>query len=129
MKKLYLLILLSALLGLHLSSVDILAQSCTQLSLPENAITRLCTQDNQPFLDLDFSPDGKTLASVVNYVRKLVLWDIENKTVKLTINGVNGYYVRYSQMVRRLYVAMLYMTQQLENQSYYFLMERDIEIM
>ena len=71
-------------------------QNCTQLSLPENAIARLCTQDNQYFADLDFSPDGKTLASVVNYVRKVVLWDVENKTVKLTINDVNGRTVRYS---------------------------------
>ena len=77
-------------------SQTVFAQQCTQLNLPENAITRFCTQDNQYFLDLDFSPDGKTLASVVNWVRKLVLWDVENKTEKLTINDVNGRYVRYS---------------------------------
>ena len=76
--------------------LDILAQSCTQLSLPENALARFCTRDNQHFVDLDFSPDSKTLASVVNWVRKVVLWDIENKTAKLTINDVNGKYVRYS---------------------------------
>ena len=87
MKKRYCSILLSIFLGLHLSSLDISAQSCTQLSLPENAIACLCTQDNQAFIDLDFSPDGQTLASVV--VRKIVLWDIENKTAKLTINDVN----------------------------------------
>lgn len=40
--------------------------------------------DNQHALDLDYSPDGKTLASVVNWVRKVVLWDMENKTAKLT---------------------------------------------
>ncbi len=96
MKKLFILISLSLFSGIHLSSFNVSAQSCTQLSLPENAIARLCTQDNQPFVDLDFSPDGKTLASVVNWVRKVVLWDIENKTAKLTINDVNGKYVRYS---------------------------------
>ena len=83
-------------LGLHLTSLDIYAQSCTQLSLPENVLARFCTRDNQSFLDLDFSPDGKTLASVVNWVRKVVLWDVENKTAKLTINDVNGKHVRYS---------------------------------
>ena len=69
--------------------------------------------------DLDYSPDGKTLASVIS--RQVVLWDIENKTEKLIINDVNGQYVKYSQTVRRLYAAMLYMTQQQENQNYYFL--------
>ncbi len=96
MKKLYFSIFLTLFLGLNLSALDILAQSCTQLSLPENALARLCTQDNQLFRDLDFSPDGKTLASVVNWIRQVDLWDIENKTVKLTIKDVNGKYVRYS---------------------------------
>ena len=96
MKEHYLSILLSIFIGLNLFAFDISAQSCTQLSLPENAITRLCTQYDQFFVDLDFSPDGKTLASVVNWVRKVVLWDIENRTEKLTINDVNGEYVRYS---------------------------------
>ena len=96
MKHRNFLLFLTVFLGLHLSSLNILAQNCTQLSLPENAIARLCPQDNQHFVDLDFSPDGKTLASVVNYVKKVVLWDIENKTIKLTINDVNGRTVRYS---------------------------------
>ncbi|RKU09813.1 hypothetical protein C6501_14555 [Candidatus Poribacteria bacterium] len=97
MKIRYSLLFLTIYLGFHLSSVDILAQSCTQLSLPENATARFCTPDNQSFLDLDFSPDGKTLASVVNWVRKfVVLWDIENKTAKLTINETNGKSVRFS---------------------------------
>lgn len=96
MKKHFLSILLSALLGLNLSSLDIFAQTCTQLSLPENAIARLCIPGEENALDLDFSPDGKTLASVINWKRNVVLWDVENKTVKLTINDVNGLYVRYS---------------------------------
>ena len=47
-------------------------------------------------MDLDFSPDGKTLASLIYHPRQVVLWDIENKTVKLTIDDVNGGSVRYS---------------------------------
>ena len=42
MKKLYFSIFLTVFLGLHLFSLDSLAQSCTQLSLPEHAIARLC---------------------------------------------------------------------------------------
>ncbi len=94
MKKRYFSILLSIFLGLHLCSVDILAQTCTQLSLPENAIARMCLQEGGTAIDLDFSPDGKTLASVIN--GKVVLWDIEKKTEKLTINNINGRYVKYS---------------------------------
>ncbi|MDE0317611.1 MAG: cohesin domain-containing protein [Candidatus Poribacteria bacterium] len=98
MKKRYFSILLSLFLGLHLSSIDILAQSCTQLSLPENAIARLCRQEGGVAGDLDFSPDGKTLASVTvtGHPKRVVLWDIENKAAKLTINDINGRYVRYS---------------------------------
>lgn len=59
MKKHYFSIFLTIFLGLHLSSVDILAQSCTQLSLPDNAIARLCRQEGGTAGDLDFSPDGK----------------------------------------------------------------------
>ena len=96
MKKRYYSILLTLFLGLHPSSLDVLAQSCTQLSLPENAIARLCKTDGGVTEDLDFSPDGKTLASVIHWPRQIILWDIENKTEKLTINGVNGRYIRYS---------------------------------
>ncbi|MDE0481454.1 MAG: cohesin domain-containing protein [Candidatus Poribacteria bacterium] len=95
MKKHYFLILLSLFLGLHLSAIDILAQSCTQLSLPENATARLCRQDGDVTIDLDYSPDGKTLASLINWRRQIVLWDIENRAIKLTIDA-NGRTVRYS---------------------------------
>ena len=94
MKKLYFLIFLPILLGLHLSSLNIFAQTCSQLSLPEHALARLCRQGGGDAIDLDFSPDGKTLASVIR--GKVVLWDIENKTEKLTINDVNGQSVKYS---------------------------------
>ena len=96
MKKQYVLIFLTVLLGFYLSSLDILGQSCSQLSLPENAIARLCRPDGGVPVDLDYSPDGKTLASVLYRPSQVVLWDVENKTVKLTINDVNGRYVRYS---------------------------------
>ena len=95
MKKLCLSIFLTLFLGLHLSPIDIFAQSCTQLSLPENAIARLCSNAGVA-VDLDYSPDGKTLASRIAWPTQVVLWDIENKTVKLTIDDVNGDYVRYS---------------------------------
>ena len=94
MKKLYFSILLTLFFGLHLSSLNVLAQICTQLGLPDNALARLCKQDGGVAIDLDYSPDGKTLASVIG--REVVLWDIENKTAKLTIDGVNGRTVRYS---------------------------------
>ena len=94
MKKLYFSILLTLFFGLHLSSLDIFGQICTQLSLPENAIARLCIPNSRYYRDLDFSPDGKTLASIIG--GEIVLWDVENRTEKLTINGVNGQYVRYS---------------------------------
>ena len=94
MRKRYFSIFLTVLLGLHLSSLDILAQTCTQLSLPDNAIARLCRPEGGTATDLDYSPDGKTIASVIS--RQVVLWDVENKTEKLTIHGVNGRYVRYS---------------------------------
>ena len=94
MKKIYFSIFLTIFLGLHLSSLDILGQSCSQLGLPENAIARLCRSDGGVAVDLDYSPDGKTLASVIN--RKIVLWDVDNKTEKLTINDVKGQSVKYS---------------------------------
>ncbi len=94
MKKRYFSIFLTIFLGLHLSSLDILGQSCSQLGLPENAIARLCRPDGGVAVDLDYSPDGKTLASVIN--RKIVLWDVDNKTEKLTINDVKGQSVKYS---------------------------------
>ena len=96
MKKIFILISLSLFSGIHLSSFNVSAQNCTQLSLPENAITRLCIQGKHSALDLDYSPDGKTLASKIAWSWQVVLWDIENKTEKLTINGVNGHHVRYS---------------------------------
>ncbi|MCG9130373.1 hypothetical protein J5I95_01690 [Candidatus Poribacteria bacterium] len=96
MKKQYVLIFFLLFLGLHLSSLDILGQSCSQLGLPENAIARLCRPDGGVPVDLDYSPDGKTLASVLYRPSQVVLWDVENKTVKLTINDVSGRYVRYS---------------------------------
>ena len=95
MKKLYFSLLLTVFLGLHISTFDILAQSCTQLSLPEHAIARLCIPNNREAYDVNFSPDGKTLASVIER-RQVVLWDIENKTEKLTIDDINGRSVRYS---------------------------------
>ena len=94
MKKQYILIFFTLFLGLHLSSFDILAQRCSQLGLSENAIARLCRPDSGVAVDLDYSPDGKTLASVIN--RQIVLWDIENKKEKLTINDVKGRSVKYS---------------------------------
>ena len=84
------------LILMALPALDILAQTCTQLSLPENAIARFCMPNNQSAVDLDFSPDGKTLASRIYWPRHIVLWDIEKKTEKLTINDVNGDSVRYS---------------------------------
>lgn len=96
MKKLCLSICFTLFFGLNLSSLDLLAQSCSQLSLPENAIARLCRSDGGVAVDLDYSPDGKTLVSLINRPRQVVLWDIENKTVKLTIDDVNGGSVRYS---------------------------------
>ena len=86
MKKLCLSIFLTLFLGFHLSSLHVLAQSCTQLSLPENAITRLCIPRSKYPADLDFSPDGKTLASLIYCCpREIILWDVENKIEKLTI--------------------------------------------
>ncbi len=96
MKKQYVLIFFTVLLGFHLSSLDILGQSCSQLSLPENAITRLCRPDGGVAIDLDYSPDGKTLASVIHWPRRIILWDVENTKEKLTINDVTGRYVKYS---------------------------------
>ena len=99
MKKLYFLIFLSILLGLHLSSLNIFAQTCSQLSLPENALARFCAPDGHFFINLDFSPDGKTLASVTRSRGIVVLWDIEKKVEKITIeaNGVSdGISVRFS---------------------------------
>ncbi len=88
MKKLYFLIFLS-FLGFHLSSLNILAQNCTQLSLPDNAFARLCIPSGYGGAeDLDFSPDGQTLASLIYRTgpASIVLWDIKNKVEKLTIN-------------------------------------------
>ncbi|RKU21527.1 hypothetical protein C6499_21245 [Candidatus Poribacteria bacterium] len=96
MKKLCLSICCTLFFGFHPSSIDVLAQSCTQLSLPEHAIARLCIPRDRRFEDLDYSPDGKTLASITQPPRQVVLWDIQNKTVKLTIDDVNGESVRYS---------------------------------
>ncbi len=100
MKKRYYSILLTLFLGLHLSTLDILTQTCTQLSLPKNVITRLCMPDIRQVADLDFSPDSKTLAILIQtelWTWQIVLWNIENKTIKLTIKDVNGQqYVRYS---------------------------------
>ena len=96
MKKLCLSIFLTLFLGFHLSSLHVLAQSCTQLSLPDNALARLCPQDGGVAVDLDYSPDGKTLASLINRPREIVLWDIKNRTEKLTIKDVNGQSIRYS---------------------------------
>ena len=99
MKKHYLLILLSILLGLHICALDVLAQSCTQLNLPENAIVRLCKEGIDGYFDLAFSPDGKTLAGPTGWnPKRVVLWDLETNTVKFTIvkNNNSGHYVRYS---------------------------------
>ena len=96
MKKVYSLIILILFFGLHLSALDIFAQSCSQLGLPENALARLCRSDGGRALDLDFSPDGKTLASIIHWPPKVVLWDIENKHEKITIHDVTGESVRYS---------------------------------
>ena len=96
MKKLCFSIFLTLFLGFHLSSIDTFAQNCTQLSLPEHAIARLCRQDGGVAVDLDYSPDGKTLASVFHWPPQIVLWDVENKKEKLTIKDVNGQSVKYS---------------------------------
>ena len=99
MKKLCLSIFLTLFLGLNLSSIDVLGQSCTQLSLPEHAIARLCIPRDKYPSDLDFSPDGKTLASLVYCCpREIILWDIENKIEKLTIivNNDNYRSIRFS---------------------------------
>ena len=96
MKEIYFFIFLTIFLGLHLCSLDILAQSCSQLGLPENALARLCRSDGGVVVDLDYSPDGKTLASMLHHPRKIVLWDIDNKTEKLTINDLKGRSVKYS---------------------------------
>ncbi|RKU06669.1 hypothetical protein C6503_25510 [Candidatus Poribacteria bacterium] len=99
MKKLCLSIFLTLFLGFHLSSIDLLAQSCTQLSLPEHAIARLCIPRNKYPADLDFSPDGKTLASLIYCCpREIILWDVENKIEKLTIIVPNDSYhsIRFS---------------------------------
>ena len=99
MKKLCLSILLTLFLGFHLSSIDVLAQSCTQLSLPEHAITMLCIPRNKYPADLDFSPDGKTLANLIYCCpREIILWDVENKIEKLTIVVRNDRYhsIRFS---------------------------------
>ena len=96
MKKLYYPTILALFFGLHLSTLDILAQSCSQLGLPENAVARLCRSDGGNALDLDFSPDGKTLASIIHWPPKVVLWDIGNNKEKITINDVAGESVRYS---------------------------------
>lgn len=99
MKKLCLSIFFTLFLGFHLSSLDLLAQSCTQLSLPEHAIARLCIPRNKYLADLDFSPDGKTLASLIYCCpREIILWDVENKIEKLTIIVSNDSYrsIRFS---------------------------------
>ena len=96
MKKQYVLIFFTLFLGLHLSSLDTLGQSCSQLGLPENAIARLCKPDGGVAVDLDYSPDGKTLACVFHWPRQIVLWDVENKKEKLTIKDVKGRSVKYS---------------------------------
>ena len=99
MKKLCLSIFLTLFLGLNLSSIDVLGQSCTQLSLPEHAIARLCIPRDKHPSDLDFSPDGKTLASLIYCCpREIILWDVKNKIEKLTIivNNDNYRYIRFS---------------------------------
>ena len=99
MKRLCLSIFLTLFLGLNLSSLHVLAQSCTQLSLPENALASLCIPRNKYPADLDFSPDGKTLASLIYCCpREIILWDVENKIEKLTIVVPNDSYhsIRFS---------------------------------
>ena len=99
MKKLCLSICFTLFLGLNLFSIDVLGQSCTQLSLPEHAIARLCIPRDKRLADLDFSPDSKTLASLVYCCpREIILWDIENKIEKLTIIVPNDSYrsIRFS---------------------------------
>jgi len=99
MKKLCLSICFTLFLGLNLFSIDVLAQICTQLSLPEHAIARLCIPRDKHLADLDFSPDGKALASLVYCCpREIILWDIENKIEKLTIivNNDNYRSIRFS---------------------------------
>ena len=99
MKKQYFLSFLTVLFGLYLSSLDISAQRCTQLNLPEHAITRLCIPRDKHPADLDFSPDGQTLASLIYCCpREIILWDIKNKIEKLTIIVTNDNYhsIRFS---------------------------------
>ena len=56
--------------------------------------------DIRQVADLDFSPDSKTLAILILtelWTFQIVLWNIENNAIKLTIKDVNGQqYVRYS---------------------------------
>ena len=80
---------------LLLPASNLLAQQCTQLNLPENALARFCAPDGHHFINLDFSPDGKTLASVTRSRGIVVLWDIEKNVEKITIEA-NGHYVRFS---------------------------------
>lgn len=80
--KRQLLLLLTLGLTLLLPATKLLAQQCTQLSLPENALARFCAPDGHHFINLDFSPDGKTLASVTWSPKIVVLWDIEKKVEK-----------------------------------------------
>ena len=96
MKKQYTLFFLTVFIGLHLSSLDILGQSCSQLGVPENVLARLCRPNGGVAVDLDYSPDNKTLASVFHWPRQIVLWNVENKAKKITITDVKGRSVRYS---------------------------------
>ena len=86
-------VLITAGLGVELLQLELHAQRCTQLNLPENAIARLCPG---PVDALAYSPDGKTLASLIHWSPRVALWDIQTQTLKIVINDVNGRTIDYA---------------------------------
>ena len=77
------------------------AQNCTQLSLPEGAIARICPGGN--IKALAYSPDGRTLASSIsrNWSQEIQLWDVAARKLTLTLSG-GGSSIVYSPDGRTL---------------------------
>ena len=88
--------LLTVIFGLQLYASEIFAQNCSQLGLPGNAIARLCNQAGGDVIDLDYSPDGQLLASVLRWPKQLIVWDVETKKEAMTFYDVNGLSVKFS---------------------------------